>query len=113
MVSVAAFLKGQSIILLRSDFGCRLKGNPSHFLLVVGVRILQCMKHSLGLFELYARNPEEADRKLWGREVDPESRRGFLRKAGLVAMGTALGAPVVFASHMPSGLIPAGLMAEQ
>ena len=72
--------------------------------------ILRSMKHSLGLFELYARNPEEADRKLWGREVDPESRRGFLRKAGLVAMGTALGAPVAFASYMPSGLIPAGLL---
>lgn len=72
--------------------------------------ILLRMNKKLGLQKLYAQDPEEADRLLFGREVDPVSRRGFLRNAGLVAMGVALGAPVVYGSVMPAGLIPAGLM---
>lgn len=64
-------------------------------------------KREIGLHELYAQDPIEADRLLWGRESDPNSRRGFLKKAGLAAMGLALGSEVVFASKMPAGLIPA------
>lgn len=67
-------------------------------------------KPSVGICELYEQlGPEEADRVLWGRVVEPHSRRGFLKRAGLAAMGAALGGPIVFAKHMPSGLIPAAL----
>lgn len=67
-------------------------------------------KKRIGLLELYAKNPLEADRLLWGREADSLSRRGFLRKAGLVAMSAALGADMVFANAFPAGMIPAGLL---
>lgn len=62
-----------------------------------------------GLHALYADDPEAADRALWGREVDPVSRRGFLKKSSLLAMGAAVGAHIPFAGHMPGGLIPAAL----
>lgn len=44
----------------------------------------------IGIHELYARDPEAADRVLWGREVNPHTRRGFLRSMGLAAMAGAL-----------------------
>jgi len=66
-------------------------------------------KKKIGIHELYARDPEAADRKLWGREADPVSRRGFLRKGALAAMSAVLGANIVFAEHFPAGLIPAAL----
>ncbi len=66
-------------------------------------------KKKVGIHELYAKGPEEADRLLWGRESDPETRRGFLRKGALLAIGAALGAPMVHARHFPAGMIPAGL----
>ena len=50
-----------------------------------------------------------ADRQLWGRKVDPVSRRGFLRGSGLAAMSAAVGASIPFARFMPGGLIPAAL----
>lgn len=59
-----------------------------------------------GLHELYAENPQEADRRLWGRETSL-SRRGFLRGSGLAAMSAALGATIPFAGNFPAGLIPA------
>ncbi|MBN2700853.1 MAG: sulfite oxidase [Methylohalobius sp. ZOD2] len=62
-----------------------------------------------GIHALYAEDPQRADRLLWGRESDPVSRRGFLRKSALLAMGSALGASIPFAKFMPSGLIPAAL----
>lgn len=68
------------------------------------------MKKEIGLRALYAQDTEEADRVLWGREVSPSSRRGFLRNAGLLAMGAALGAPVVYGNMLPAGLIPTGLL---
>lgn len=68
------------------------------------------MKKKIGLRALYAQDPEEADRQLWGRECDPVSRRGFLKKAGLAAMAAALGSRIVYAENMPSGMIPAGLL---
>ncbi|GGC05598.1 molybdopterin containing oxidoreductase [Marinobacterium zhoushanense] len=63
---------------------------------------------SRGLHQLYDQDPEKADRLVWGREVDPESRRGFLKKSGLAAMTAALGAVAIpYAAKMPGGLIPA------
>ncbi|WMC10292.1 sulfite oxidase [Oceanimonas pelagia] len=60
-----------------------------------------------GLHELYREDPIKADEQLWGRETDPGSRRGFLKRSGLLAMATALGASIPFAKNMPAGLIPA------
>ncbi|MAX32881.1 MAG: molybdopterin containing oxidoreductase [Halomonadaceae bacterium] len=62
-----------------------------------------------GLHELYAEDPTAADRRLWGREVDPLTRRGFLQRSSLLAMAAALGASIPFADKMPGGLIPAAL----
>jgi len=62
-----------------------------------------------GLHATYATDPVKADELLWGRKADPQTRRGFLGKSGLAALSAALGAPIVFADKMPSGLIPAAL----
>lgn len=62
-----------------------------------------------GLHELYQDDPQRADELLWGRKADPNSRRGFLKKGALWLMGATLGAPIVFARNMPSGLLPIGL----
>lgn len=70
-------------------------------------------KNKVGLHELYAKDPIEADRVLWGRTSDPETRRGFLRKGALMAIGAALGAPMVYGKHFPAGMIPAGLAHEE
>lgn len=66
-------------------------------------------KRKIGIHALYNEDPIEADRQLWGRETDPQTRRGFLKQAGLAAMGMAVGGPIVFAKNMPAGLIPAAL----
>ena len=66
-------------------------------------------KKKIGIHELYAKDPLKADELLWGRKADPNSRRGFLKKAGLAAMSLAVGGKIVFAEKMPSGLIPASL----
>jgi DMSO/TMAO reductase YedYZ molybdopterin-dependent catalytic subunit len=65
-----------------------------------------------GIHELYAEDPERADRLLWGRRVDPVSRRGFLRGSGLAAVAAAVGATIPFARNMPGGLIPAAMASE-
>ncbi len=65
-------------------------------------------KKSRGLHELYS-NGADADGTLWGRQVDPLTRRGFLKGSGLAAMSAALGASIPFAEYMPGGLIPAAL----
>jgi len=62
-----------------------------------------------GIHQLYQDDAELADELIWNRKVDPVSRRGFLRKSGVLAMGTALGASIPFADKMPGGLIPAAL----
>jgi DMSO/TMAO reductase YedYZ molybdopterin-dependent catalytic subunit len=62
-----------------------------------------------GIHRLYAEHPANADHLLWGRVVDPVSRRGFLRGSGLAAMSAAVGASMPFAKFMPGGLIPAAL----
>ncbi len=64
-----------------------------------------------GIHELYAEDPQRADWLVWGRKVDPSSRRGFLKKTGLLAMTTAVGAQIPFWDKMPGGLIPAALAA--
>lgn len=61
---------------------------------------------------LYAADPIAADRRLWGRETSALSRRGFLKKGGLVAMSAAIGAAIPFSRFMPAGLIPAAFAAE-
>jgi DMSO/TMAO reductase YedYZ molybdopterin-dependent catalytic subunit len=61
--------------------------------------------------ELYADDPERADALVFGRRTDV-SRRGFLGGAGLAAMSTAVGGPIVFGAAMPGGLIPAALAQE-
>jgi len=61
---------------------------------------------------LYAADPIAADRRLWGRETSTLSRRGFLKKGGLVAMSAAIGAAIPFSRFMPAGLIPAAFAAE-
>ena len=65
------------------------------------------MKKIIGLHKLYEKNSVLADEMLWGRKSDPLTRRGFLRKSGLISMGAALGASIPFADNMPAGLIPA------
>ena len=58
------------------------------------------------LSELYVEDPERADARIFGRRTDG-SRRGFLKGAGLAAMGTAIGASIPFSENMPAGLVPA------
>lgn len=65
-----------------------------------------------GINQLYSKDPIAADRMLWGRESDALSRRGFLKKSGLIAMSTALGMTIPFSRFMPTGLIPAAFAAE-
>lgn len=54
----------------------------------------------------YAADPFEAERSLFGRRTHAD-RRGFLRGAGLAAMGAALGAAIPFHRNFPAGLVPA------
>lgn len=62
-----------------------------------------------GIHALYAEDPIEADELVWGRTAQPVTRRGFLTQGSLLAMSTAIGAAIPFASLMPGGLIPAAL----
>ncbi len=61
-----------------------------------------------GICELYQDDPEKADRLVFGR-ISNTNRRGFLKGAGLVAMGTVVGSTIPYADKMPAGLIPAAL----
>lgn len=61
----------------------------------------------IGIHALYRKDPVKADKQLWGREVDPLTRRGFVKNSGLAAMAAALGGAIPFAGKMPGGLIPA------
>ena len=60
------------------------------------------------LFELYAEDPEKADKIVFGR-ISSKHRRGFLKGAGLATMGALLGSSIPFSRHMPSGLIPVAM----
>ncbi len=61
------------------------------------------------LRQLYQEDPQAADELCWGR-ITPIGRRGFFKKAGLDCLQMALGANIVFARWMPSGLIPVALL---
>ena len=65
-------------------------------------------KPTANLFELYADNPEKADRLVFGR-IPNADRRGFLRGAGLTTMAAMLGGFIPFHRNMPAGLIPVAL----
>lgn len=54
----------------------------------------------------YEADPELAEKKLFNR-VTHSDRRGFLRGAGLAALGAALGATIPFHRNFPAGLMPA------
>lgn len=69
-------------------------------------------KHTIGIHEAYSQDPQKADLELYGREVDPITRRGFLKKSSLLAMAAVVGSNIPFASKMPGGLIPA-LLADE
>lgn len=64
-----------------------------------------------GLFELYDEDPVAADARIWGRRSDARTRRGFLRGAGLAALGAAIGTTMPFSRHFPTGLVPAAFAA--
>jgi DMSO/TMAO reductase YedYZ molybdopterin-dependent catalytic subunit len=64
-----------------------------------------------GICELYQQDPERADMLIFGRRAHAD-RRGFLRGAGLAAMGAVVGGAIPFHRSMPSGLIPAALAEE-
>lgn len=66
----------------------------------------------IGLFALYQKDPVAADKLVWDREVNPLTRRGFLKKSSLLAMSSVVGATIPFAELMPGGLIPAVLANE-
>ena len=68
------------------------------------------IENKVDLFELYAEDPELADKLVFGR-VPHNDRRGFLRGAGLAAMGGLLGTVIPFHRNMPSGFIPEALAA--
>lgn len=65
----------------------------------------------VNLTRLYLQNPDEADRHLFGRQTHPD-RRGFLKNAGLAAMGALVGASIPFHRNMPAHFIPVALAAE-
>ncbi|AZZ89734.1 twin-arginine translocation signal domain-containing protein [Hahella sp. KA22] len=65
-------------------------------------------KKERGLYELYADDPERADYLVFGRRAHSD-RRGFLKGAGLGAMGAMLGMAIPFHRNFPSGLIPAAM----
>jgi DMSO/TMAO reductase YedYZ molybdopterin-dependent catalytic subunit len=61
----------------------------------------------IGIREAYAQDPVKADLDIFGREVNPETRRGFLKKSALLTMSAMVGSNIPFADSMPGGLIPA------
>ncbi|GLQ06999.1 sulfite oxidase [Sneathiella chinensis] len=63
------------------------------------------------LFEAYEKDPAQADLDFLGR-VPYKDRRGFLKGAGLAALGGLLGASIPFHRNFPSGLIPVALADE-
>jgi DMSO/TMAO reductase YedYZ molybdopterin-dependent catalytic subunit len=63
------------------------------------------------ILELYADNPAEADRVVFGRKTFAD-RRGFLKGAGLGTMAALVGGAIPFHRNMPGGLIPVALAEE-
>lgn len=69
-------------------------------------------KNHLSINEIYAKDPIAADKLLWGRAAHRVSRRGFLKRSGLMTLSMTLGTTIPFARYMPAGLIPAVFAAE-
>lgn len=63
------------------------------------------------LSRIYDRYPDEADRLLFGRRTHAD-RRGFLKNAGLAAMGALVGAAIPFHRNIPAHFIPVALASE-
>ncbi|MEA3383212.1 MAG: sulfite oxidase [Campylobacterota bacterium] len=63
----------------------------------------------IGIHEAYSADAAKADLEIFGREVNPETRRGFLKKSAMMAMAAVVGSNIPFADKMPGGLIPAAL----
>ena len=63
------------------------------------------------LFERYNQDPDEADHLLFGRRTYAD-RRGFLKNAGLAAMGALVGAAIPFHRNIPAHFIPVALASE-
>lgn len=63
------------------------------------------------LSELYQQDPDAADQLLFGRQTHPD-RRGFLKNAGLAAMGALVGAAIPFHRNIPAHFIPVVLASE-
>ncbi|MBF0154019.1 MAG: sulfite oxidase [Magnetococcales bacterium] len=63
------------------------------------------------LFQLFANDPEAADREVFGRVANPD-RRGFLKGAGLATLSAMVGGVIPFADTMPAGFIPVALAEE-
>ncbi|MBV7298122.1 molybdopterin-dependent oxidoreductase [Enterovibrio paralichthyis] len=63
-------------------------------------------KGKQGIFDIYQNDPENADKKVFGRVSYPD-RRGFLKGAGLATMAAVLGGAIPFHRNMPAGIIPA------
>lgn len=66
-------------------------------------------KETISIDQFYMEHGENADKLLWDREVDPITRRGFLKKSSLMAMAAMVGSNIPFADRMPGGLIPVAL----
>ena len=60
------------------------------------------------LFDLYDKDPELADKIIFGR-VTNKNRRGFLKGAGLATMGAIVGAGIPFHANMPAGFVPVAM----
>jgi DMSO/TMAO reductase YedYZ molybdopterin-dependent catalytic subunit len=69
---------------------------------------MKIKKLERGICELYEEDPEGADYKVFGRIAEGD-RRGFLKGAGLAAMGAVVGAAIPIHRNMPAGLIPEAL----
>ena len=69
-------------------------------------------KKLISINELYQQDPIAADKIAWGRESKAVSRRGFLKKSGLLTLSTALGMTIPFSRFMPAGLVPAAFATE-
>ena len=63
------------------------------------------------LFDLYAKDPDAADKTVFGREPEAD-RRGFLKGAGLATMSALLGGFIPFSRNLPSGFIPVAMAEE-
>ncbi|MEM6801875.1 MAG: sulfite oxidase [Bacteroidota bacterium] len=67
-------------------------------------------RKEIKLSELYKQDPIQADKQLWGRISNPNTRRGFLKKGTTAFLASLLGAEMVFADHFPAGLVPLGIL---